>query len=83
LDWIASNLQEFEALRAALKAKEAAESRAAAISRGSFKTSALPSANFTPLNSYENTVGANPVNISTLTPRLFPQLKSCLTISWR
>jgi len=51
--------QEFEALRVALKAKEAADSRAAAISRGSFKTSTLLSANFTPLNSYDNIVGAN------------------------
>jgi len=78
-----SKEQKFEALRAALKAKEVAESRAAAISRGSFQASALPSANFTPLNSYDNTVGAHPVNICTLPPRLFPQLKSCLTISWR
>jgi len=69
LELIASKERELEALRAALKAKEAAESRAAAVSRDStFTTSTLPSANFTPLNSYNKAVGADPVNSPTKQP---------------
>ncbi len=57
-----------DALRAASKAKEVAESRAAAISRDSFTASALSFANFTPLNSFDRKVGADPVNSLTKQP---------------
>ncbi len=62
MELITSKEWEFEAQRAALKGKEVAESRVAAICRDSFATSTLPFINFTRLNSYDKTVGAHPVN---------------------